>query len=558
MQLHNKLLASAAVLIPLVAGACADNQNTMRIATHTQLENLDPEWTTAYMTRNHGYLVYDTLFAYDQNFEPKPQMVDTYTVSPDQKTWTFKLRPGQKWHDGTNVTAADCVASLQRWAKRDGDGQDLFKNVASLTAADDQTIVMQLSRPDNRVLIDLAKMSANVPFMMPKRIAETDPNTPITDATGSGPFIFQKDKWDPNGKAVYVRNPNYVPRSDKASLAAGGKVARAKEIDLVYYRDQNAAADALVKGDVDYLESPSTRLVPKIAGKNHVVIANTDPLGNLAMMRFNSQAKPFNNPAIRRAVLMTIHQERYMDAALGDKRFYRPCFSIYACGTTYASLAGAELMQKDGDLDAARTALKAAHYDGTPVVILNPSDNPVISAFTAVTAENLRYIGMNVEVRDMTLANMMQERTKGNWSLFHTWWLAGDVMDPSDIAYSGNAATGWPGAAQDAQLESLRLAFSKATSPDEKFKLAAKVQERVYALATLAPLGQFFEPVALRDDVVGVTSPIQFYWSLARATPKAQRVEGVPGEIKGQFFTETIGDYQWPVPYNDVMRDRAR
>ncbi len=546
MKLKFRLLASTSVLVSLMVAAC-DN-STMRIATHTQLENLDPVWTTAYMTRNHGYLVYDTLFALDQNLEPQPQMVESFSVSADQKTYTFKLRPGLKWHDGTNVTAADCVASLVRWSKRDGVGQELFKGVSSVTASDDQTMVMQFIQPNDEVLTALAKVSSNVPFMMPRRVAETDPMKPIDDATGSGPYVFQKDKWVPGSKAVYIKNPNYAPRNEKASLAAGGKVAKAKEIDLVYYRDQNAAADALLKGDVDYVESPSTKLLPKLVGKDHVVVANTDPLGNVAMMRFNSQAKPFNNPAIRRAVLMTINQGQYMNAALGDKRFYRDCFSVYACGTTYGTEAGAELMKK-GDLDAARAALRAARYDGTPVVILNPADVPVIAALTAVTAENLRNIGMNVEVRDMSLADMMQQRTQGGWSIFHTWWLAGDLLDPMSIAYSGNATTGWPGAPQDAQLESLRLAFSKATSTDEKQKLAAKVQERVIAIGALGTLGQFFEPVAFRDNVVGITSPIQFYWSLARATPEAQRIEGVPGEIKGQFFNEEIGAWRMPAPY---------
>lgn len=533
MSLKSTLLAGAAILVPLTLGACG-NTDTVRIATHSQLENLDPEWTTAYITRNHGYLVYDTLFALDQNLEPQPQMVESFNSSADQKTWTFKLRPGLKWHDGTNVTAADCVASLERWGKRDGVGQELFKNVTSLEAADDKTIVLQLREPSNLVLESLAKASSNVPFMMPKRLAATDPNVAITEAIGSGPYMFEQNKWVPGAKASYSRNPNYVARVEKTSMAAGGKVAKAKKIDLIYYGDQEAAAAALVKGDVDYVESPSTRLVPKLVGQKHVVVANTDPLGNVAMMRFNSQQKPFNNPAVRRAVLMTINQEQYMTSALGDKRFWRTCYSVYACGTPMANEAGASILQTN-NIEAARKALKAAHYDGTPVVVLNPKDNPVITALTSVTVENLRKIGMTVEVRDMTLAEMMKARTGSDWSMFHTWWLAGDVVDPMGIAYSGDMAKGWPGAPSDPQLESLRLAYSKAASADERKSIAAKAQERVLAIGALGTLGQFFEPVAFRDNVTGITSPIQFYWSLARESREKQRIEGVPGEIQGQF-----------------------
>lgn len=537
MRVPRKLIAGAAILIPLATGACS---NSLRIATHAQLENLDPIQTTAYITRNHGYMVYDTLFGLDQNLEPKPQMVESFTTSEDGRTWTFKLRPDLKWSDGSNVTAADCVASLERWGKRDGMGQELFKDVTSLTAPDDRTIVMQLGKPNGLVLESLAKVSANVPFMMPKRVAEADPSTPITDPTGSGPYMFEKNKWTPN-KAVYVKNPYYVPRDDKTSMAAGAKIAKVKEIDFVHYNDQNAAAAALIKGDVDYMESPSTKLVPELLNKDHVIVASTDPLGNVAMMRFNSSLPPFDNAAVRRAVLMTINQAEYMAAALGDKRFYRTCYSVFPCGTPMANEAG-NVVLRTANLDAAQKALKAAHYDGTPVIILNPKDIPVISALTGVTVKNLRQIGMNVEVRDMTWAEMLQQRTNPSaWSMFHTWWLAGDVMDPLSIAFSGSSAKGWPGAPNDAQLERYRVAYSQTTDPQAKRQIAEKVQERILAIGALGTLGQFFEPVAFRDNLTGITSPIQFYWTLGRETKDKKRTESVPSDLKGQFYDENVG-----------------
>jgi peptide/nickel transport system substrate-binding protein len=542
MRLGEKLLASAVFCIPLATGACDSN---LHIATHAKLENLDPIWTTAYITRNHGYLVYDTLFALDQNLEPKPQMVESYRTSDDGKTWTFTLRPGLKWHDGTAVTAEDCVVSLQRWSKRDGTGQELFKDVESLSAADAKTMVMKLRQPRGLVLEALAKVSANVPFMMPKRIAETDPNTPIQEAVGSGPYVFQKDKFVPGSRAIYVKNEAYVPRPEKPSMAAGGKVAKAKQIDLIHYDDSAAAAEALLKDKVQYVESPSPKVAARLTGKDGVVVANTDPLGNVAMMRFNSQQPPFNNPAVRRAVLMTINQTEYMNAALGDARFYRACYSVFPCKTPLANNAGSAVL-KTANLEVAQKALQAAGYNGEPVVILNPTDIPVIAAFTRVTADNLRKIGMNVEVRDMSFEAMMKQRTiqgsvaQGGWSMFHTWWLAGDVDDPMAIAFSGNAATGWPGAPNDRQLEQLRLAYANAGSVDQKKEIAAKVQERLLAIGALGTLGQFFEPVAFRDDITGISSPIQFYWSLAKGTKEQQRKENIPGRVEGQFQKEWV------------------
>jgi peptide/nickel transport system substrate-binding protein len=470
-------------------------------------------------------------------------MVESYTTSDDGKTWTFKLRPGLKWHDGTPVTAEDCVVSLQRWSRRDGMGQELFKDVQGMNAPDSKTIVMQLRQPSSLVLEALAKPSANVPFMMPKRIAETDPNTPIQEAIGSGPYIFQKEKFVPGSQAIYLKNEAYVPRSEKASMAAGGKVATAKEIGLIHYADDMVAAQALLKDKVQYVESPSPKVAAELAGKNGVVVSNTDPLGNVAMMRFNSQQPPFNNPAVRRAVLMTINQSEYMNAALGDPRFYRSCYSVFPCNTPLANDAGNAIL-KTANVEAAQKALSASGYKGETVLILNPTDIPVIAAFTRVTVESLRKLGMNVEVRDMSFEAMMQQRTvrgpvaQGGWSMFHTWWLAGDVDDPLAIAFSGNAATGWPGAPNDPQLEQLRLAYAKATGVDQKKELATRVQQRVLTIGALGTLGQFFEPVAFRDNVVGLTSPIQFYWSLAKGT-KAQQ-EQVAGRIEGQWQKEWV------------------
>lgn len=512
----------AALAVPVLLAGCA---NVLRVAPHTELKVIDPVWTTAYITRNHGYLVYDTLFAMDENYEPKPQMVDTWTMSPDKKTWVFTLRDGLKWHDGTAVTAEDCVASLQRWSKRDGVGQQMFRELESLSAPNSKTISLKLKAPNAAVLDILAKMSSNVPFMMPKRVAESDPFTEIQDSTGSGPYIYHKTA----SGAEYTKNPQYVPRKEPLSLAAGGKVAQADRIEWRNYPNQAAAVQALVDGKVDYVESPSSKLVPLLEGKGDVVVASTDPLGNIAMARFNTLVKPFDNVDIRRAVTLVMQQEDYMGAALGDKKYWRTCYSVFPCGTPLSNTAGSDTL-KNTSLDAAKKALQAAKYDGTPVVILNPTDNPVISALTQVTAGKLRQIGMTVDVQDMDWATLTQRRAnrgataQGGWSMFHTWWLASDLMDPSAIAYSGDRENGWYGWPKDEALEKLRSAFNQAVTLDEKKAIAAKVQQRLVDISAVGILGQFFEPVAYRGTVSGITSPIQFYWNMSVALPWWQQL----------------------------------
>ena len=518
-----RFLAASGLALALSLGACAGVQDnappagTLRAVPHAGLATLDPITTTAYINRTHGYLVYDTLFALDQNFEPQPQMVETFTISPDGRTYTFRLRDGLKWHDGTPVTAEDCVASLRRWGRRDGTGQALFSSMESLTAQDPQTIVMRLRRPFHGVLEALGKISSNVPFMMPRRIAETDPNTPITDATGSGPFRFSREDWQPGRRAVYIRNDAYVPRAEPASLAAGSRAGQMPRIEWVSYPSQEAAVEALGRGEVQYLESPSFRLLPRLRELPGVRTAFSDPLGNVGMAVFNHEIAPFNNAGVRRAVLMAMNQEDYMAAAVGDRTMWRTCYSVFPCDTPMANEAGNQVM-RTANVEAARAALRRAGYRGAPVVLMNPTDNAVISAFTRVSAERLREIGMNVQVEDMTWEALVQRRNTrrgaGAWNMFHTWWVSADLLDPTKIAFSGNPQTGWIGWPRDPQLERLRASYVAEQNPARRRAIAERVQQRVLVNANFAILGQFYEPIAFRDSVTGLQSPIQMYYRL--------------------------------------------
>src|SRR5436305_12231012 len=207
----------AAVAAPALA------QTTLRAVMHSDLKILDPIWTTAYIVRNHGYMIYDTLLAQDEKGDIKLQMLEKYETTPDNKSYTFTLRDGLLWHDGKPVTAEDCVASIKRWAAKDSLGQKVMTFVESIAAGNAKTFTVKLKEQTGLLIFALGKPSSNVPFMMPKRVAETDPNTQISDFTGSGPFVFKRDEWKPGDKAVYVKFDKYKPRSEPASGLGGGK-----------------------------------------------------------------------------------------------------------------------------------------------------------------------------------------------------------------------------------------------------------------------------------------------------------------------------------------------
>jgi peptide/nickel transport system substrate-binding protein len=504
-----------------MASTDAAAETVLRVIPHADLKNLDPIWTTAYISRNHGYLIYDTLFAMDESFTPQPQMIEDWTTSEDGKTWTFNLRAGLKWHDGKPVTAADCVASLERWGKRDGMGQQLFSVVESLTASDDDTIVMQLSEPYGLVLESIGKISSNVPFMMPARIAATDPFEQIEEYIGSGPFVFMKDEWIPGSKVVYTKFEDYVPRSEPVSAASGGKIAKVDRVEWTYFPDQTTAVNALMAGEVDFFEAPSNDLMPIMEANPDITAEINDPLGNIGFARFNHLLPPFDDLDVRRAALMAMKQEDYLAGAVGDQKFWKTCYSVFPCGTPLANDVGSELMAR-GDIDAAKEALAATNYDGTPVVIMQPTDIPLLSAFSLITAEKLRKIGMTVEVQAMDWSTLTSRRAKrdpvseGGWNMFHTWWIGADVIDPMSIAFSGNPDKGWFGWPTDPELEIARAAYAKASTLEEKQEIGRKVQERLWANGSSGQLGQFFVPVAYRNNVKGlIKSPVQFFWNLS-------------------------------------------
>jgi len=149
------------------------------------------------VARNHGFLIYDTLFGMDAKLAPKPQMCEGYELSEDKLAWTFRLRDGLRFHDGVPVRGADCIASISRWSKRDGFGQRLAAQLEGMSAADDRSFTVRLKKPFPLLAAALAKPAANVCFIMPERVAQTDAFTQITDFTGSGPFRFVRDEWTP-------------------------------------------------------------------------------------------------------------------------------------------------------------------------------------------------------------------------------------------------------------------------------------------------------------------------------------------------------------------------
>jgi len=523
-RLAGVALAGLSALAPLGVSAQTAGK-TLRFIPQADLRSIDPIWTTAYVSRNFGYLVFDTLFALDKDLKPQPQMVDTWKASDDKLSWSFTLRDGLKWHDGKPVTAADCVASVERWGKRDPFGQKLMESVASIKADNDKTFTIALKAPFPLMLNALGKLSSNVPFMMPERLAKTDPFQQISEAIGSGPFKFVKDEWVPGSKAVFVKNTDYVPRKEPPSFASGGKVAKVDRVEWLYIPDSTTAAAALNAGEADWYEQPPSDILPVFAANKDVTVTTVDPLGNMGVLRFNHTLPPFNNPKMREAVLNLVDQKEYMAAVAGDPKYGKPCVALFICGTPLGSEAGADELAHAPNLERAKALIKEAGYKGEPIVLLSATDQPIVHSQALVTQALLTKAGLNIRFDANDWGTLITRRAskepidKGGWNIFHTWTAAPDMLSPALNgplrANSDKAWFGWP---DDPKLESLIDDWFKAPDPADQKKIAEAIQVEAYTVAIpYIPTGLFVIPTAYRKNLEGIIiAPVAFLWNVEK------------------------------------------
>src|SRR5262245_49253692 len=259
----------------------------LRFVPQADLSNFDPIWTTAYVVRNAAAMVWDTLYGVDEKLQLQRQMVEAEEVSADGLTWTFRLREGLKFHDGEPVLSNDVVASINRWAARDSMGQMIKTIENELVATDDRTFRWSLKKPYPKILLALGKIGTPCCFVMPARIAATDPYKQINEHVGSGPMRFVKEEWTPGAKAGFEKVADYRPRAEPASWLAGGKRIASDRIEWIIIADQATAAAALQNGEVDWLELPLPDIVPVLRRNRNITVDVADPMGYIGTLFFN-------------------------------------------------------------------------------------------------------------------------------------------------------------------------------------------------------------------------------------------------------------------------------
>jgi peptide/nickel transport system substrate-binding protein len=506
----------------LALAAPAAPAQTLRAVMQTDLKILDPIWTTAYTARNHGYMVYDTLFGVDAALNVKPQMLETWTTSDDKLVYTFILRDGLKFHDGQPVTAEDCIASIRRWSSRDAMGQKLMSFVKELKATDARTFTLTLKESYGLVIESLGKPSSLVPFIMPRRVAETPGSTQITDFIGSGPFVFRRDLWRTGEIVVYDKFKDYKPRAEPPSALAGGKVVHLDRVEWVSIVDVQTAVSALINGEVDFMEQPTIEMLPLLEKSRGVEVIDLNPLGSQYNFRFNTLHKPFDNPKIRQAALYALNQKDVLLSAIGDPKYFRECKALFICGTPLATDKGFE-DKLNSDFARSKAILKEEGYDGTPIVLLFATDTNT-GRITPVVKSLLERGGFVVDMQAMDWQTVIARRTRkeaptaGGWHGFMTAWVSADLLDPIMSAFTSAACDksifGWP---CDAKIEELRNAFARTTDEVTRKALAEAIQVRISEFPTHAHLGQYNFPSARRTIISGnLEAPAPVFWNVRK------------------------------------------
>jgi peptide/nickel transport system substrate-binding protein len=487
-------LTGYVVSLATLASVTVGHADTLRVVPAAPLQILDPLSTTAYISRDHGFMVYDTLFGTDLEGKVHPEMVEKYSVDEAATTWSFTLRDGLAFHDGSPVTSADVIASLQRWQSKDTLGGKMKSRTASMTAIDDKTFEIKLSKPFGPMLTALGKPSAIVPFIMPKSIIDEAGSGPVTKIIGSGPFEFVAGEYRPGERAVYVKNAKYKPRTEPASGTSGGKVVKVDKVEWIFLKDAQTAVNALRNKEVDYIDSPSFEQVPDLQ-KDPAIDVIKRPLSVSYVMRFNTLTPPFNDAKVRRAAMLAVNQEAVLKVQIGVPGAYQVCASVFPCGTTFSSTP--DNFTGKPKFAEAKKLLAETKYDGSPIVILDAPEVGAQKKTAPMMSALLQQVGFKTQLLPLDWASWLQKRTNqapakdGGWNVFIAAWSPYDLTVPiSSAPLTANGKAGWPGWFEDAEVEALMTQFMDATQLADQKAIASKIQTRILDEGAIVPLGQ--------------------------------------------------------------------
>ena len=523
--MKRRTFLAATATASLARPAIGANAKTLIFVPQANLTSLDPVWTTATVTRNFSMMVYENLYGRDQQFVPRPLMVEGHVIEDDGKRWTMKLRDGLLWHDGTKVLARDCVASLRRWMKRDATTPIIMDRVEAFEAKDDSTLVWRLRRPFPLLAHFLSKVQPQ-PVMMPERLAELDPYKQMTEIVGSGPLKFLPDEYVSGIHAGFARFDGYIPRQEKPSYNAGGHKVNVDKVEWRVIPDVATAAAALTAGEVDWVELPQPDLIPMLAKAPGVITGLLDIYGTVSILRPNHLTSPTNNAALRRAMLASIDQKEAMQAAMGEvPDTWKAPMGFIVPGMPSATEVGMDAVRKRKTIDQLKRMVELSGYNGERLVYMHPTDQLIYHAVSTVAVDAFRKIGINIDEQVIDWGTVVQRRItskepvdKGGWSMFPAGAPAPEFVDPMlSNPMRSNGAKAWFGWPDDPKLEAAYNAWLDANTDPERRKIEADYQLAAFESVPIIPCGTYMPRAAWRSNLTGlVKGSAPVFWGVEK------------------------------------------
>ncbi|MES0056621.1 MULTISPECIES: ABC transporter substrate-binding protein [unclassified Mesorhizobium] len=468
----------------------------------------DPVVRTDQATTDYAAAIYDTLFSLDSKLTPQPQMVERWGLSDDKKTYTFELRDGLGWHDGTPVTAADCIASIRRWAQVSQGGQFMMSRVQEIATKDDKSFTIAFREPLSLVPDILAR---GYLFIMREKDADKPATEAVTAQIGSGPFTFNEALAKPGANFAYDRNEKYVPRKEPSDGLAGGKIVNVDRVIVENIGDPQTAIAALQAGEVDFYQTPPADLYSGVEGDSNLALEVLDKYGQDFIARMNCLQKPFDNVKARQAVLHLVDQEAFLRVVSPDPRYTKTITSLFGSGNPITNDENTGWFKKGGNPEKAKQLFKEAGYAGEKVVILQPTDWAEGSNTSQLLGDALRKIGVNAELAPSDWGGVAARRAnkgpvdEGGWSIHITTF--GDFglgVPITSAILSANGEEGWYGWPKDDEYEALRAKWADVETEDERKTLAREMQRIAWDYVPQVMLGGVVAPIARRKTLTGL------------------------------------------------------
>jgi peptide/nickel transport system substrate-binding protein len=512
MRRRTLLTSLAAAGLPAPTLAQGGAAHTLRFIPNADVTTLDPLNTTSYGVRNHGHMCWDTLYGPDQNFVMRPQLCEGHVVEDDGLRWVFTLRPGIRFHDNEPIRAQDAVASINRWSARDTLGQTLRERTAEMRALDDRRFEIRLKQRFGPMLEALGKPSSYPCFVYPERFAAVDPARPFTEVVGSGPYRFVAAERLSGARAVYQRFEGYVPNPSPPNLFGGAKLAHFERVEFVWMSDAGTAAAAIQAGEVDWWEQVAPDLRPVLRRHRDVVVERTDFGGLMAFLRFNQLHPPFDNPAVRRALLASINQADFMTAIMGtDRALWSDGIGAFPTSSPLANDEGIAALTAPRSFEAAQRGLREAGYANQPVAVLHPTDVVNNNALTTVLTDALKRSGLNAESITSDWGTVLGRRARqeppaqGGWNALIVVFGGVDLGNPGvHPLLRGNGRQAWFGWPNSPALEAMREEWLDSPGLDAQKAIARRIQAQLWQDVPFIPLGQYFVDSAWRRNLTGI------------------------------------------------------